>query len=783
MINVIKDTIFKLDTKNTSYIFRVTKTGQLENLFYGKKIRELPDETALTEKNTVGMGTMTGYDQKHQSMILDNICLEYSGIGKGDYREPFVDVTLGDGTYVTDFVYKSHKIINGKNDALGNAASYGENLKTLEIELFDKYAGLTMFLYYTVFYDSDIITRATKLVNNSKEKIEIKRIMSMQLDLPYVGLTMLTFDGAWSRERNKVERTLNSGITVNDSKSGASSNRHNPLTIFKRENCTQDEGECYGVNLIYSGNHFTAAEVGMFGKTRIISGINPYCFNWVLKAGEEFLTPEGVMTYSNHGLNGMSQNMHDFIKNNIVRGNWKNKERPVLINSWEAMYFAFDEEKLLDLAKEAADLGIELFVLDDGWFGKRNNDRSSLGDWVVNKKKLPEGLKGLSEKLKKLGLMFGLWVEPEMINEKSDLYALHPEWAVKIDGRTPSICRNQMQLDLTRPEVVDYLFEALEAVFEEGKVDYVKWDYNRTFSDMMSGATENQGEFFHRYILGLYTLLNRLNKRFPDILFESCASGGNRFDLGMLCYMPQTWASDNTDAFQRIFIQEGTCYGYPPCTIGAHVSETPNNQTFRTVSFDGRFNTASFGLLGYELDLNYSSKQDRKSAIQQIEFYKEHRRTFQFGTYYRLMDGFSGNYAGWITVAPDKSEAIAVMFTKIHYANTNSDILRLKGLDDDKLYKIEARRQAFAIKPFVPVITKAASMVTPLTIEEDGALAKNVLEKIVLKTEKEEYVCGGDLLNNAGIKLNQPLVGMGFDLNTRIILDFESRLYLIKELD
>ncbi|NCA67625.1 MAG: alpha-galactosidase, partial [Clostridia bacterium] len=462
----VKNNIFKIDTTNTSYIFCVHRLGFLESLYYGKRIKHYFDPKAFTEKNPVMTGVSVAYDRKVPSVCLDTICTEYSAVGKGDYKEPLAIIKNADGTYVNDFKYKSYKILKGNINPEGNAASYGAK-ETLEIELADEYAGLAMYLYYAIYEDSDVITKAVKLFNKGKTSINIERLLSGQVDLPFDDFSAITFDGAWSRERFVNRRKLAQGIFINDSKMGVSSNRHNPLVVFPREECTQDNGECYAVNLIYSGNHYEAAEISNYGKTRLLAGINPYCFNWTLGAGESFLTPEAVFTYSSEGLNGMSRNMHTFIGEHIVRGVWQKKERPIVINSWEAMFFALKEKDLVELASLSAELGIELFVLDDGWFGKRDNDKTSLGDWFPHKKKFPEGMGKFADKIRATGLEFGLWVEPEMINEKSELYKAHPDWAVKIKGRTPSLGRNQLEIDYANPEVRDYIVEALSKIFTD----------------------------------------------------------------------------------------------------------------------------------------------------------------------------------------------------------------------------------------------------------------------------------------------------------------------------
>ena len=533
----IKDNLFHLNTERTSYIMYVNKEGVLTNLHYGGRINNVYSVNALIEKTPVLMGSGVSYEGKSYS--LDNICMDYSTVGKGDYREPMAIIYNSDLSYVNDFKYYGHKLKDSYDGGV-NAASYGAD-DTLEIELYDEHARLSMYLYYNVFSKSDTITRSVKLVNHGKNEIIIDRLLSAQIDFAFEDVSLVTFDGAWSRERFLNERPLKCGITINDSKNGASSSRHNPFIILKRNNCTLDSGECYGANIIYSGNHYESVDISTFSKTRLSVGINPALFSWTLSHNEEFLTPEAVFTYSNTGLEGVSRNMHNFINEHIVRGVWKGKERPILVNSWEAMYFNINEKALLELAEKSKELGIEMFVLDDGWFGKRNNDKTSLGDWYSHKKKFPQGVESFASKIKDMGMLFGIWVEPEMINEKSELYRKHPDWAVKIRGRKPSEGRNQLHIDVTKSEVREFLIEVLSDIFKKTQCDYVKWDNNRNFSDMFGDTLSNQGEFLHRYILGLYEILAELVKRFPNILWESCASGGNRYDLGMLCYMPQTW--------------------------------------------------------------------------------------------------------------------------------------------------------------------------------------------------------------------------------------------------
>lgn len=771
-----KENVFHLDTKSTSYIFMVMPTGQLQNLYYGKKIRACEDYSALKEKYSLGYGGTVAYTQKDTSLNLENICLEYSSFSNGDYRQSPLQMTMPDGSNSCDFVYKAFEIIDGVVPVIGMPYAVGkkDEIKTLKIELSDTYYDIRMVLYYTCFYNSDVIVRKTEIVNNTASGIKINKIMSLSLDLPQSDYTLLTFDGTWIHERYKHEKKLSNGLFVNTVTTGTSSNKHNPCIVFRRNSADEFQGECIGVNLIYSGNHYEAADVSYFGKLRIMAGINPETFEWKLEAGQAFTTPEAVLSFSNDGLNGLSGNMHKFIQNHIVRGYWAKKERPVLINNWEATYFDFSESKVLKLAEEAAKLGIELFILDDGWFGKRDDDTSSLGDWFEYKDKLPNGLKGLADRINDLGMMFGLWFEPEMVNENSELYRKHPEWAVKIPGRKQSLGRNQMVLDYANKDVRDYIVDVVSNILNSANIQYVKWDMNRQLSDAYSNTLEadRQGEFYHRYVLGLYDVLGRICSKFPEILFESCSSGGNRFDLGMLCYMPQTWTSDNTDAISRLQIQSGTSYGYPLSTMGAHVSASPNHQTLRATPIETRFNVAAFGVLGYELDLTELSQAEKKAVKAQIEYYKEHRKLFQYGRFFRL-EPAEENISKWIVVSEDGSEAVLGMYQKLAQPNPVPDIIKTKYLDNDALFQICSRKQFLSIEAFGNLVNE----VTTLPIKEDGVDHTITGNHVMLETEKEEYNVYGDHANNAGIKISQQFSGTGYDERIRLMGDYGSRLY------
>ena len=641
----------------------------------------------------------------------------------------------------------------------GLPSSYcdGGNCETHRFTLEDSAACLRVRLFYAAFYESDVIACHAEYENLGSEPVSLVRAMSAQLDLPDAAFDFITFTGAWANERQRQDKPLSTGVYVNDSKQGASSSRANPFVMLKRRGADEHQGECYAFNLVYSGNHAEIVEATHFGKTRLLLGINPFAFRWLLAPDKTFTAPEAVMAFSAEGLGGVSRCMHRFVRHNIVRGVWKERERPVLINSWEGTGMDFDERKLLSIAKVGAELGAELFVMDDGWFGTRNDDTQALGDWVINPKKLPHGLDGLQKRLRALGLDFGIWVEPEMVSENSALFRAHPDWAVRQPGRTPCLGRNQLVLDLCRKEVREYLVDAMTRVFSAAEISYVKWDNNRNFSDAYSSVLppERQGEFFHRYMLGLYAVLSELTARFPNILFESCASGGNRFDLGMLCYMPQTWTSDNTDPMCRLTIQDGTSYGYPLSTLGAHVSASPHQSTLRQTPMETRFNVASFGLLGYEMDLTELTPFDRKCIAAQVAYYKAHRRLFQFGTFYRVRTPEHDNRPVWLVVSEDRREAIACLFQFRAEPAHTQDILRLTGLNDALLYEIEGRAQYLSLRAFGSLVKHAL----PVKLNGEGAPMAMLAARYRFPMPEEQYLAGGDMLQKSGLRLRQQFGG------------------------
>ncbi|HHZ18556.1 MAG TPA: alpha-galactosidase [Acholeplasmataceae bacterium] len=769
----VRNNHFLLETKNTVYILHYNEAGLLIHDYYGKKI-PVRDFASLEMKTGGGFGSAVLYEGRDRQYV-GQFELEASFPGVGDFREPLIALFHPETGHYCNFKYVGHELTD---EAVGPLpASYGAD-GVLRVDLCDAVLGLQLEIYYKVFAEADVISRYVRLVNESGCNLTIERMFSLQIDLRDADYVMMTFEGDWAKERHVVEKELVSGIYVNDAKTGASSNIRNPLVILRRKNCDEHMGSCFGFNLVYSGNHKTTVEVTPRQTTRLLSGINDYAFNYTLPAGGTFIAPEAVMTYSDRGLNLLSQNFHAFVNNHIIRGKYKNQERPVLLNTWEASYFNFDKKQLLKLARTAKEAGIELFVLDDGWFGRRNDDTSSLGDWDVNTKKLPGGLAGLARKINELGMDFGLWVEPEMVNEDSDLYRAHPDWAVRIPGRKPALGRNQLVLDLTNPTVCDYLIEKMSEVFSSCKLKYVKWDYNRNITDMHGKTLANQGEFFHRYIMGLYRVMAALTERFPDILFEGCASGGNRFDLGILCFFPQIWTSDNTDYLERIYIQRGTSYGYPLSAITNHVSSVPNHQTLRVTPLSSRFNLACFGNLGYELDLTALDAKGLATIKKQIAFYKANRRLFQYGTFYRANEFIDKSHATyWYVVDANKDKAVVGHFQELLHPAVREDVICVDGLEEEALYRFTGKPERINIKIFGSLI----NYILPFKVKLDGNIHNLISRLYRPKTGAESYLVYGSALKHAGVRLNQQFMGTGFGSGVRVMGDFGSRLYMIEK--
>lgn len=764
---------FELSTHNTTYAFRVTESGHLEHLYYGRRITLGNHTEALKENHASNPNSTIMYSPEYAPLALEDICLEMSSYGKGDIREPFIEVEHEDGSVTSDFLYKEHAITMGKEAFKTLPGSYDEENRVnhLSIILCDNHYNLELELHYYVYEDCDVITRSAKLHNCSNKSIKLQRLMSLQLDFGNTDYVFTTFNGEWGREMQKNSALLSSGKHVNASYTGTSSNRANPFVMLGSEHTTEDFGECYGFNLIYSGNHYEALEVSGFGKTRLVTGINPQSFCYLLNPGDNFEAPEAVMTYSNEGYNGMSAHMHSFVREHIVRGEWKHKLRPILLNSWEASYFNINEDNLIKLARAGKEAGIELFVVDDGWFGERNNDSCSLGDWYVNKEKLPDGVDGLCRKIKALGLDFGIWVEPEMVNVKSHLYEEHPDWVLQIPGKPHSEGRKQRILDLSNEAVQNYIIDVMSELFSSADITYVKWDMNRIISDCFSQhlPATRQGEVMHRFYIGLYRCMKELTERFPHILFEGCSSGGNRFDLGILCYFPQIWASDNTDALCRSEIQNGYSYGYPMSVVTAHVSDCPNHQTKRNTPMETRFSVAAFGIFGYECNFCEMSKEDMAAIKAQISLYKKWRETLQFGTFMRgrSFDDYIGqqnhgslknscsNIMEWTCISSDKEKAVGLLFQKLAIPNTSYGYYRAKGLSPDSLYH------------FYNYLLESA--------ENSGASYTKI------EGEVEDTYAYGDTLMYHGVKLKKAFAGTGYNKDIRYFKDFFARLYFMEK--
>lgn len=682
---------FHLYNNEISYIMTVLRNGQMGQLYFGKKVHERDDYSYLIEVRSRPMTSCVFDTDKCFSM--EHLKQEYAVFGTTDYRSPATEVLQNNGSRISEFVFHDYWIENGKPSLEGLPATYTESdeeASTLVIGLMDPLTQIRLELFYTIFEKGGIIARSARFINKGKEDVHLTTAMSLCVDLPDSEYDWIQFSGAWARERCPKRRRLEQGIQSVGSMRGNSSHNHNPFVILKRPTADEFQGEAIGFSLIYSGNFLAQAEVDAYNTTRFLMGIHPAGFDWKLSAGTSFQTPEAVMIYTDQGLNRLSQTFHRLYQKRLARGYWRDRERPILINNWEATYFDFTEEKLLQIAGKAKECGVELFVLDDGWFGQRNTEHAGLGDWTANTDKLPSGIAGLSEKIEKMGMMFGLWFEPEMVNKDSDLYREHPDWILQAPGRKPSHGRFQYVLDFSRKEVVDRIYEMMAKLLSEAKISYVKWDMNRSITECRSASlpADRQGEVYHRYILGVYDLYERLTSRFPQVLFESCASGGGRFDPGLLYYAPQGWTSDDTDAVERLKIQYGTSYCYPVSCMGSHVSVTPNHQVNRNTPLETRADVAYFGTFGYELDLNRMTDEELNAVKEQVRFMKKYRRLIQYGTFYRLQSPFDNNVAGWMVVSGDRRQAIAGRYKILNGPNQPFERMYLKGLDADTEYLV-----------------------------------------------------------------------------------------------
>ena len=680
-----------LETANTAYQMKIDELGYLQHLYYGKKLGQKDMSYPFRYYDHGFSGNP--YDMReNRAYSLDTMAQEYTSFGVGDFRVTSIRASCSDGSRCAEFRYAEHEIIDGKYSIPGLPSVYdnGDTVQTLIVTLIDKPANIKIKLYYGVFEELDIITRCAEIINAGSEIVWLRKACSMCLELPFGKWDMIHFHGRHCMERQPERVPLFHGIHTIVSGRGMSGHQHNPFVILCDHGATEDSGACYGVMLMYSGNHKTEIERDQFDGVRIVTGVSDDRFRWELSSGASFHTPEVILTCA-EGLTNLSYNYHRAIRNNVVRGEYKLSHRPVLINNWEATYFDITEEKVLAIAEKAKELGIEMFVLDDGWFQNRNDDNAGLGDWIPDTEKLPKGLDGLIKKINDMGLRFSLWIEPEMVNEDSDLYRAHPDWALTAPNRAPMMSRNQLALDLSRKEVHEYLYHKISDLLEKYNITYIKWDFNRALSDIYSHAipSARQGEVAHRYYLSLYALYEKLTARFPHVLFEGCAGGGGRFDAGMLAYNAQIWCSDNTDPIARLKIQYGTSFGYPSCTVGAHVSASPNHQTGRKTPLNTRGVVAMSGTFGYELDLSKLSDEECDEIKEQIKRYKELEPIIHNGRLYRLSQKSDiTHYMAWEYVSPDQSRSLLNIVVTNPLANSAPVHVKLKGLIPEALYSV-----------------------------------------------------------------------------------------------
>lgn len=693
-----KTKIFKLDSAHTSYMIGIVDQEQfVGHIYYGAKLR-MQDALYLmrTEENPF----VPSVNNRERCSFMDTFPMEYPGHGAGDYREGCIRVRTKEGHSVVSLTYQSHEIVDGKPALEGLPASFAKDgeCQTLILTCRDQVLGLEAELLYSVFEKEDVITRSVRIINAGEQDIYLTKVYSACIDMDDRDYEWLMLHGSWARERQIERKKIGYGKQSVGSVRGESSHQEHPFLAWMDSQTTQKQGEVYAMHFVYSGNFTAQIEKSQFDSIRVTMGINAEDFCWKLNQGEAFTAPEVVLTYSEAGLGNMTRNLHDFYRNHMIRSKYAHSKRPILINNWEATYFDFDTEKLLAIARKAAELGIEMLVMDDGWFGNRNDDSTSLGDWFVNEKKITGGLKHLVDEVNKLGLKFGIWMEPEMISPDSRLYEEHPDWALAVPGREAALSRNQYVLDLSRKEVRDYVYESVAAILRSANIEYVKWDMNRQLSDMGSFAlpADRQGELYHRYVLGVYELQERLITEFPDLLLENCSGGGARFDPGMLYYSPQIWCSDDTDAVERLKIQEGTALIYPLSSIGAHVSVCPNHTVGRNTPFETRGNVALAGTFGYELDITTIPKENQDLIPKQVALYHKYNDLVREGDYYRIASYQENHeYDCYLVVSKDKREALVTFVQVIGRPNFHSRCICLQGLDPEQNYRIEGKDRLF----------------------------------------------------------------------------------------
>ena len=712
---------FILDTRDTSYRMQISRYGNLLHLYYGRRICDVSLDYLLRFQDR-GFSPNPNEAGNDRTFSLDFLPQEFSTDGKGDYRSPSIEVENGDGSFIFSGKVTGHRIYRGKYRLEGMPslrAAEGDTVDSLEIRLEDAESGAAVILCYSVFEEKNIIARTARFENAGSDTLKLRRLMSVTVDYRTADYDFICFSGRHTMEREFCRMPAERGVHAVGSSRGASSHQFNPFGIVCEKRADEDGGECYGYSLIYSGNFLLETERDQFDQLRVNLGINPKNFTFVIEPGETFQAPEAVLAFSPDGFTGLSHLYHRIFRDNLIRSPYLHAPRPVLLNSWEAAYFDFDEERLLQIARASLDMGVELFVLDDGWFGRRDSDNCSLGDWEVNRRKLPDGLAGLSQKLHAMGLKFGLWIEPEMVSEDSDLYRRHPDWCLRAPGRPMTRGRNQLVLDLSRRDVCDYLIRVFNGILDGAQIEYVKWDMNRSISDVCSALLDRdrQGEAMHRYVLGLYRIMDEMILTHPEILFCGCSGGGGRYDPAMLYYQPQIWCSDNTDAISRLKIQYGTSFAYPVQTLESHVSVCPNHQTGRTVPLKTRGVVAMDGILGYELDSTKLSAEEKALCREQVKRYQEYYPLIAEGDYYRLTSPYESSVTAWEHVSADRSLALISLVLTDRESNGAQQYLKLKGLDGTAFYRVQDRGGAYS-----GALLMNAGIPLPAGLLEYGAL-------------------------------------------------------------
>ena len=764
------DKVFILNTDNLSYVFHVDETGLVLHDYFGQLVNiDNFDIKAISQKNTIIKGTAVIYKEDvNPNLCMDYALLEFSFPHKGDYKETPILLKNEKNGYVFDFQYDSYTL-NKEVKIESELPTPHDADEELILHFVEKESHVRVDLRFLLFSKANVIARNITIVNEGEAPLDVLKALSLQLDMFNNNYKVTHFTGGWASEMHEDDALVVPGKIVHESLTGFSSHKTNPLFVIRNVNASLNNGEVMIFNLMYSGNHYNEVELNTYGVMRVASGISPFCFDFKLEKGQKFETPYAVFTYSNKGVNEARINMHNFVNNHVVNPEFKEVVRPVVINNWEGTYFRFKESRLLSLAKSAHKFGAELFVLDDGWFGTRNDDTQGLGDYDVNYKKLPHGLDGLAKRINKIGMKFGLWFEPESINENSKLYNNHPDWVIANKTSKASLCRHQLLLDLTKIEVQEYIIDNMSNILSHANIEYVKWDMNRHMSDIPS--IEHNGEFFHRYILGLYRVMRVLTKKFPKILWEGCASGGNRFDLGILSFFPQIWSSDDTDAYERLRIQYNYSYGYPLSTLSNHVSSTPNQQTLREISLNTRFNVAMFGVLGYELLFSEQNKFDKDRAQVLIGMYKKRREIFQFGEY-RVLESNDHSFR-WQVLSKDKKHAVSAIYYVLQEVNPKETTLHVEGLVPGK-YMVKGMGIEHDIREF----GSALNTVTPFYVNPKGKLVSLLANFVKMPADIDAYEIDSSVLESGGIKLNPQWSGTGINENVRVMRDFSSRFYL-----